>query len=165
MENTQSAIRQTVPFRSKSQEALITLFLTVDRVRSAAARMLEPHDVTPQQYNVLRILRGAGPEGLPTLAIARRMIERAPGITRMIDRLEGKGLVERERRGADRRCVHCRIAPVGLELLGRLDGVVDEFEREALGVLSPDELHQLTEMLTRVRLASELRVGREPGGL
>ncbi|HEU4363896.1 MAG TPA: MarR family transcriptional regulator [Candidatus Krumholzibacteria bacterium] len=107
--------------------------------------------VTLQQYNVLRILRGAEPDGLPTLVVAERMIERAPGITRMIDRLEEKGLVARERRGADRRCVHCRITGAGLDLLAGLDEPVDRADRAAFDALNQRELSELTSLLERVR--------------
>ncbi len=155
MKSVRETIRQSAPFRSKSQQAQLGLFLTTDRVRTSLSRLLEPHDLTPQQYNVLRILRGAEPEGLPTLAVASRMIEKAPGITKMIDRLEAKRLVGRERRGEDRRCVHCRITGRGLELLARLDEAVDRFDLETFKALSSKELNQLVDMLDRVRLSSE----------
>ncbi len=89
-------IQQKRPFQSARQEAALGLLKTVDVLRLHISRVLEPFGVTDQQYNVLRILRGAGQDGLPTLEIAERMIERAPGITRLIDRLETKGLVSRE---------------------------------------------------------------------
>jgi len=82
------------------------LLRAADKLRTFFETICVPFDITNQQYNVLRILRGAEPEGLPTLTIAERMIERTPGITRMIDRLEAKGLVVREIRPDDRRCVH-----------------------------------------------------------
>ncbi len=155
MTSLHEAIGQARPFRSKSQEALVGLLVAADRVGTSFARLLEPHDLTPQQYNVLRILRGAEPEGLQTLAIVDRMIERAPGITRMIDRLEQKGLVRRERRGDDRRCVQCRITAEALELLQGLDQPVARFDRQALRMLDAEELAQLAEMLDRVRLGHE----------
>src|ERR687897_938950 len=93
----QKEIRQTRPFQSRGQEAVLALMRTTDLARRVIGKVLEPYDVTAQQYNVLRILRGAGEAGLPTLDIADRMIEQAPGITRLIDRLEAKGLVRRER--------------------------------------------------------------------
>ncbi|HSN86827.1 MAG TPA: MarR family transcriptional regulator, partial [Thermoanaerobaculia bacterium] len=86
---------------------------TTDLVRRAIARLLEPYDMTPQQYNVLRILRGAGEEGIPTLEISDRMIEQAPGITRLLDRLEAKKLVRRQRCPEDRRQVLCWLTPEG----------------------------------------------------
>ena len=98
-------------------------------VRRVIASVVEPHGITQQQYNVLRILRGAGEKGLPTLEIADRMIEETPGITRLIDRLELKRLVTRERSATDRRQVFCRITPDGLTLLARLDEPIAEAER------------------------------------
>src|ERR1051326_91268 len=86
-----------------------TLLSTADRIRTLFETVCAPFDITGQQYNVLRILRGAEPNGLPTLTVADRVIEKTPGITRMIDRLESKGLATREIRPHDRRCVYCRI--------------------------------------------------------
>src|ERR1051325_6433181 len=104
-----------------AQTAYSTLLSTADRVKTFFETVCAPFNITGQQYNVLRILRGAEPDGLPTLTIAERMIERTPGITRMIDRLEAKRLVVREIRPQDRRYVHCRITEKGLNLLATLD--------------------------------------------
>jgi len=138
-----------------AQEAFVTLFRTTDRVRSVLAAVIEPHGITGQQYNVLRILRGAGSEGLLTLTVAERMIERTPGITRMIDRLAAKGLVERERCTEDRRCVYCRITKQGLALLARLDEPVEEGDRAAFAALTRQEQAQLVKLLAKVRQAHE----------
>src|SRR6185295_1446948 len=119
MSPLQREIRQGKPFRSQSQQVVVALLRTADLVRRGLGRVLEPFDLTPQQYNVLRILRGAGERGLPTLEIAVRMIEEAPGITRLIDRLETKHLVSRERCKTDRRRVWCRITRDGLGLLAQ----------------------------------------------
>ncbi len=146
----QEEIKQTKPFRSVSQEAMIGLFRTTDMLRRRASTLLDPEGITPQQYNVLRILRGAGTEGLPTLEIASRMIEQAPGITRLLDRLETKRLVSRERCPEDRRQVTCRISKVGLGLLTRLDPVVDASDATLLQ-LSQAELRQLGGLLDKVR--------------
>jgi len=115
------------------------------------AAVVEPHDITLQQYNVLRILRGAGKDGLPTLEIAERMIEQTPGITRLIDRLETKALVSRERCPTDRRQVFCRITTDGLALLKALARPIREAEEEALAALSPNQLRQLVTLLDRIR--------------
>ncbi|MGH7576723.1 MAG: MarR family winged helix-turn-helix transcriptional regulator [Longimicrobiales bacterium] len=133
------------------EKALVDLLGAADRVKAAMAAVVEPYGITAQQYNVLRILRGAGPEGLPTLAIAERMLERSPGITRMIDRLEAKGLVTRERRANDRRCVDCRITAAGSRLLAELDEPVDEADAAAFATLNRTELRQLTALLERVQ--------------
>src|SRR5947207_13462800 len=115
--------RQKPPevFRSREQEATLGLLRTADAMKRSLAQVIEPHGITPQQYNVLRILRGAGAEGLATLEIAERMIEQTPGITRLLDRLQRKKFVTRRRSSTDRRCVYCRITVDGLTLLGRLD--------------------------------------------
>lgn len=117
----QAEIQQTRPFPSLQEEAVLSILRTADLVRTAITDLLAPAGITMQQYNVLRILRGAGGAGLPTLAIGDRMIESAPGITRLLDRMEAKGWVCRERCKIDRRVVHARISPVGLDLLAGLD--------------------------------------------
>ena len=144
-------IQQRRPFRSLSQEAALGLFRTADVIRQRFSQVMSPHGVTQQQYNVLRILRGAGQEGLATLTIAERMVERTPGITRLIDRLKTKGLVERERAAGDRRCVVCRITPEGLELLDRLTEPMNRADDESLSMLSTEEQEQLIELLDRIR--------------
>ena len=111
------------------QAAVIAVVRAADRLRRRYAALFDRYDLTLQQFNVLRILRGARPAGLPTLAIAERMIERAPGITRLIDRLVRKGLVARCPGEADRRVVVCRITPQGLQLLKRLDHPVARADR------------------------------------
>ncbi len=158
-----TAASRRTPVRRKpvpANAALIALFAAADRVRAFVADIVEPHGITGQQYNVLRILRGAEPDGLPTLTIAERMIERAPGITRMIDRLETKDLVERERRGGDRRCVHVRITRAGLGLLDRLDAPIRRADRAAFAALDDREVSQLAALLERVR-ASHARTPRQ----
>lgn len=147
------AIRQTRPFASRRQEGLIALLLTSERVRWRLAQLLAAHgELTPQQYNVLRILRGAGEPGLPTLAIVERMLEHTPGITRLIDRLEAKKLVERTRAAEDRRQVVCRLTARGLAQLARLDPVVEEFDEQALGALAESEAGTLVRLLNKVRI-------------
>jgi MarR family transcriptional regulator, organic hydroperoxide resistance regulator len=145
-----TAERRRRPRSTQSQQAVTTLLCAADRVRSFVGDVMEPFGITGQQYNVLRILRGAEPDGLPVLTIASRMIERAPGITRMIDRLEAKGLVTRERRGGDRRYIHCRITRKGLALLGKLDEPVEAANAMALAALKPKEQAQLIALLARV---------------
>ena len=144
-------IKQSRPFSAKSQEAAVALMRTADLVRRAVASIIEPRGITVQQYNVLRILRGAGERGLPTLEIAERMIEQTPGITRLIDRLQAKKLVARERCATDRRQVFCRITTEGLQLLSVLDEPLTESEEGALGALGQQELQQLLELLDRAR--------------
>lgn len=147
-------IRQSKPFRSRGQEAMLGVLRTASLVRQKISEVIEPFGLTTQQYNVLRILRGAGESSLPTLEIGERMIEPSPGITRLLDRLVGKGLVSRERCVHDRRQVLCRIRPAGLALLAEMDEPVDATERTALDRLTPEELDTLIGLLDRVREAA-----------
>lgn len=147
----QQEIRQNRPFRSAGHAAAVGLLRTADHLRRQLAATLEPHGVTGQQYNVLRILRGAGEAGLPTLEIAQRMIEQAPGITRLLDRLEAKGWVERWRCREDRRQVLCRISSAGLDLLAALDEPVARVDEQCVAALSAAERTQLVDLLDAVR--------------
>lgn len=147
----QTEIQQSKPFRSRGQELVVGLLRTADLVRRAVDRALAPHDVTPQQYNVLRILRGSGETGLPTLEIGGRMLEQAPGITRLLDRLEVKGWVRRERCPQDRRQVLCWLTPSGLSLVERLDDPVDDADRDAVAMLSAEDQERLLHLLEAIR--------------
>jgi len=149
--DVQTELRQTRPFRSAEEEAAVGVMLTAERLRRQVAATVEPSGITHQQYNVLRILRGAHPGNLPTLDIATRMIESTPGITRLLDRLEAKGLVRRDRCKSDRRQVLCSIAPRGLELLAALDepmraALVDSFRE-----LGEGDVRRLSRLLDKVR--------------
>ncbi|MBV9773385.1 MAG: MarR family transcriptional regulator [Gemmatimonadetes bacterium] len=150
----QREIRQNRPFRSPGQEASLAILHTADVVRRRSAATIERYGVTLQQYNVLRILRGAGAP-IPTLEIGERMIEQTPGITRLLDRIESKGLVTRRRCPDDRRQVLCSITPAGLELLGRIDEVVDESDQDLVGMLRPEEQKELIRLLAAVRAGNE----------
>jgi len=152
-------IRQTKPFKTARQEALVALLRTSDELRRFLTETVQPAGITLQQYNGLRILRGAGGRALPTLEVAERMIERTPGVTRLIDRLADNGWVERHRCGEDRRRVLCSITDEGLALLESLDDEVEASDRAALGGLSDDDVARLTELLDRMR--AELRRSRE----
>ena len=129
----------------------MALFRTVELLRRSLTRVVEGHGITLQQYNVLRILRGAGEEGLPTLDVAERMIEHAPGVTRLLDRLEARGLVRRKRCPRDRRQVLCFATPAALRLLGELDRPIDRADRQALGMLEAGQVDTLIGLLDRVR--------------
>ena len=144
-------IKQRRPFRSKGQEGVLSLLRTADQLKRDFASLVEPHGLTLQQFNVLRILRGAGAKGLPTLDIAERMIEQAPGITRLLDRLEKKVLVRRERCPEDRRQVLVAITPGGLRLLADLDGPVAEADDALLARLGSRRTVTLIRLLDAVR--------------
>lgn len=151
----QQELRQTRPFRSPAHEAVVALLRTADVVRRRLGAVVEPHGVTIQQYNVLRILRGAGEAGLPTLEIAGRMIEHAPGITRLLDRLERKGWVERWRSAADRRQVLCRLTPAGGDLLTLLDAPLSVTQEACLAALPRAAQEELVAFFDLIRSAPE----------
>jgi len=146
--------KATEVFRSREQEATLGLLRTADAMKRSLAQVIEPHGITPQQYNVLRILRGAGADGLPTLTIGERMIEQTPGVTRLVDRLERKGLVARNPCPKDRRRVFCKITATGLDLLNELDDPVNRWDAQAVSVLPPSELDSLINLLDRVRASN-----------
>lgn len=132
-------------------EAVDALIRTATTVERRLARVVEPAGITLSQYRVLRILRAAGEAGLPTLAIRDRMIDDAPGVTRLLDRLERAGLARRQRSDGDRRLVHCRATPAGLALLARLDPDADAVDRRAAGVLTGKEQRRLLRTLEAMR--------------
>ena len=142
------------PSSAKSRQALgcpeetvfLELLRTTDKLSRGVAHVLKSEDLSPTQYNVLRILRGA-PEGLPCGEIANRMITRDPDVTRLLDRLEKRGLISRCREVEDRRTVMARISAEGLKLLGRLDEPVIAAHRNQLGHLGRERLRVLTELL------------------
>jgi DNA-binding MarR family transcriptional regulator len=140
-------------FRSREQQATLGLLRTADALKRYYTQIIEPHGITLQQYNVLRILRGAGPDGLPTLSVGQRMIEQTPGVTRLVDRLETKKLVDRVPCPKDRRRVFCRITPEGLALLEELDAPINQADAQAVSVLRAEDLGALIDMLDRVRAA------------
>lgn len=147
----QAAIGQTRPFASASQEALLGIVHTGSMIDRLISRYLVPFKLSSAQYNVLRILRGAGPAGLPTLTIRCRMIDPNSAITRLVDKLEKAGLVSRSRAVDDRREVRCRITEKGLSLLQELDPIVSAHDDLLAPGLSASELRQLTQLLDRVR--------------
>lgn len=147
----QQEIKQNKPFRSPQHEALLSILRTADHLKRRTQHFLEAVDLTEQQYNVLRILRGAGEAGLPTLAIAERLIEHTPGITRLVDRLEAKTLVRRERPDCDRRQVYCFLTPNGRQLLASLDAPVDAHITQAFAQVPARDIQTLIQILEKVR--------------
>ncbi len=143
----QRKIRQTKPFRSEETEALVALFYTADRVRSARSSPFQGEGLSPEQYNILRILRGAGKEGLRTYQVVTRMIARAPNITRLVDKLEKRGLLSREKSESDRRVIVLRISEPGLALLERLDRPVEQFSRKVMAGLDTKDTKRLIGLL------------------
>jgi len=135
---------------SPEETAFLDLFRTCDLLSRGPAEVLKTEDLSPTQYNVLRILRGA-PKGLPCGEIAGRMITRDPDITRLLDRLAKRGLIARRRETSDRRVVLTKIAPEGLEVLARLDGPIQQSHRQQLGHLGRERLKKLADLLEAAR--------------
>jgi len=147
-------LRQSKPFPRPEPEALVTLLRTSDVVRGRIEETLKPWGLSPEQYNVLRILRGA-PDGChPTLEIAARMVSRAPNITRLIDKLIRKGLVTRCGAEGDRRVVMIRIAPAGQKVLAEATPALDRVNVACGGGLSPAKLRTLIRSLNAIRKAA-----------
>ncbi|MDX1566522.1 MAG: MarR family transcriptional regulator [Longimicrobiales bacterium] len=151
MDRLKSEIKQDAPFTSLEQEAFLNLVRTTSQLEHRLAEGLKSHELTLTQYNVLRILRGAGREGLCRNEVQDRMLTPVPDVTRLLDRLEDAGRVARERNEDDRRFVMARITPAGRELLNELDDPVEELLSEKLGHLSDSELRRLIELLEAAR--------------
>jgi DNA-binding MarR family transcriptional regulator len=143
----------TPPSGSLEEQTFVALLRTADQLQWRAAEMLKPHGLSPTQYNALRILRGAGPEGLACSEVGARMINRDPDITRLLDRLDRRGLIRRSREQKDRRVIKARITPAGLDLLKSLNREVAEFHRGLLGHLGEERLEFLVQLLETARAA------------
>jgi DNA-binding MarR family transcriptional regulator len=139
------------PFDSPEQEACLNLVRTLDHIQQDCSRLFEEHDISGPQYNVLRILRGNGGDGLPCQEIVRQMVTRMPDITRLVDRLVEAALVERCRTDEDRRVVLVKITRAGLKLLDGLDQPILDLHKRQLGHLSRAELAELNRLLVKAR--------------
>ncbi len=144
-------IKQTKPFESREEEAFLNLQRTAEQLRRRAAEILKRSKLSATQYNVLRILRGAGRDGLPCNEIGARMVTEDSDITRLLDRLEKKGLIARARSASDRRVVVARATRKALDLLAQLDAPVRESAKRLMAGLSAQELETLNAVLERLR--------------
>lgn len=147
----QRELRQTKPFSSPEAEAVLGVLRTATLLDREITEALKPHGLTPTQYNVLRILRGAGSGGLCRYEVADRLLTPGPDVTRLLDRLEDAGLTSRSRDPEDRRHVRAQISDDGLDLLADLDGVLDALHREQVGHLGEDRLRALSDLLAAAR--------------
>lgn len=147
----QAEIKQSKPFNSLEEEAFIALLRTSEHLSGRLEEMLKPYGLSPTQYNALRILRGAGQNGLSCSEIGGRMINRDPDITRLVDRLEKRGLVQRSRGREDRRVVLARATPMALDLLKKLDRPLDRFHQAVLGHIERTRLQSLLRILEEAR--------------
>ena len=147
----QDEIKQTKPFRSVEEEAALSIARTSAVLDHAVAEVLKPHGITPTQYNALRILRGAGGEGLCRNEVRDRLVAQVPDATRLLDRLEQMGLIVRAREGTDRRYVRNRITPAGLDLVERVGDTLLQTLSRRLGHMGPERLRTLIELLAEAR--------------
>ena len=136
--------------RLLESDAWVRLQRAADRMMSRLQQTLKPFGVSPTQYNALRILRGAGPDGLPCGEVAARMINQDPDVTRLFDRMEKPGWIVRERGRTDRRVQLARITNEGLRLLESLESTIEQYHRETMGHLTQTELQQLSRLLERL---------------
>lgn len=155
-------LKQTRPFASLEEETHIALLRTSDRLSHSFERLLRRHGVTTTQYNVLRILRGALPGGLPCGEVGQRLVTRVPDVTRLLDRIERKGWARRERTTRDRRVVTIRLTPEGKKLVDALDEPVQAAHNALLRHLSREDLRALCDLLAKVRNVDPGR--QEKGG-
>lgn len=146
-----SEIKQTAPFVSAEQEVFLNLIRTAALLEHAVEEGLRPYGLTLTQYNALRILRGAGAEGLCRNEIRDRLVRPVPDTTRLLDRLVDAELIERGREGDDRRFVRARISRKGLALLREIDGPLTDMHRAHLGHVSRADLRRLADLLETVR--------------
>jgi DNA-binding MarR family transcriptional regulator len=146
-----SEIHQSKPFASVEEEVYIQLLLTTRAASRAVVEALKPHGLTPSQYNVLRILRGARPGGLACGAISERMVNHDPDLTRLLDRMQAAGWVVKERDAADRRVVTARVTPAGVDRVAKAAPSVNGAITAAMGGIAPRKLEQLADLLQHVR--------------
>ena len=149
----QQELQQTKPFRNVGEEVLLNIMRTADVLELKLTDLLKPHGLSPTQYNVLRILRGAGKEGASCKDIGSRMLTRDPDVTRMMDRLEDRKLIERGRAKEDRRVVTHSLTADGLHLVNQLDRPMERLQRDLLRHMAPERLKELIELLEEIRSA------------
>ena len=147
----QRELRQSTPIGSLEEEAYLNVLRTANALSDEIGDLLRSHQLTPPQYNVLRILRGAGERGLTASDIGERVITRDPDVTRLVDRLEKRDLVERWRCTEDRRVVWTRISPAGLAALEPLDAPLHDLHRTQLAHLGEEKLRTLVALLEEAR--------------
>jgi DNA-binding MarR family transcriptional regulator len=146
-------IKQKKPFSSVHEEVVLSVMRTADHVAAPMNEVLRAVELSGSQYNILRILRGSSPDGLPCGEISERMVRRDPDLTRLLDRLDSRGLVTRQRDTRDRRVVLASITDAGLALLAKLDAPIEESIRRTLAHVSQQRLRTVVELLEEIRSA------------
>jgi DNA-binding MarR family transcriptional regulator len=149
----QEEIKQTRPFGSIEEEALLNIRRTSDRLQYHGQQLFKPHGITPTQYTVLRILRGAGDGGLRCSDIGERLVSSDPDITRLLGRLQIQKLIKRKRNPKDRRVIYATVTAQGLNLLKELDPIVSESTRQVFRHMDKEKLQTLISLLEEARQA------------
>ncbi|QDV72189.1 MarR family winged helix-turn-helix transcriptional regulator [Botrimarina mediterranea] len=144
-------LRKRHEFALPEQEATLNIVRTATRLIEAGERVLKPHGISGPLYNILRIVRGIGGDGVPSGEIGVQMVTPTPDVTRLVDRLEKLQLAARSRKEGDRRVVLVRLTPKGRRLLTKLDPIIEQMHRDTLGHLTPSELRSINELMVRVR--------------
>lgn len=144
-------LRQSRPYDLLEEEVHVSIARTAALLERAVAQMLKPHGITPTQYNVLRILRGAGAAGLCRNEVGSRLLNPVPDVTRLLDRMADLGLIARERSDEDRRLVRTHLTPKGLDLVNGLDGVLRPGHTARLAGVDPAHLKALVTTLAEIR--------------
>jgi DNA-binding MarR family transcriptional regulator len=148
----QKELKQQKPFGSLEQEVVLNVMRTAGAFRKGIAEILRPFELSAPQYNILRILRGASEqEGLPCTEIGERLVSRDPDVTRLLDRLEKRGLITRGRSAADRRIVNARITKKGLDLVTELDSPMATVHAGQLAHMKRKDLRELVDLLEQAR--------------
>jgi DNA-binding MarR family transcriptional regulator len=147
----QDEIKQTKPFAGRGEEALLSILRTASVLEHESNELLRPHGITTTQYNVLRILRGAGARGLCGREVGERLISRVPDVSRLLDRMADLGLIAKERDAADKRHVTARITPKGKRVLAQATPALAEFDHDRVAHLSGRSIEALVEALERIR--------------
>jgi DNA-binding MarR family transcriptional regulator len=154
----QAEIKQSKPFSNLEEEAYVAILRTADQLQLSVAEMLKSHGLSPTQFNALRILRGAGDAGLACSEIGERMINHDPDITRLLDRLEKRGLIQRSRGQKDRRVIIGNITGAGLEILQTLDRPLEELHRQLMSQVGEPKLKSLLKVLEMIREERRLKI-------
>jgi MarR family 2-MHQ and catechol resistance regulon transcriptional repressor len=144
-------LRKRNEFDLPEQEATLNIIRTATRLIEAGERVLKPHGISTSLYNILRIVRGIGGDGVPSGEIGVQMVTPTPDVTRLVDRLVKLELATRHREDCDRRVVLVRLTPKGRRLLAKVDPIIQQMHRDTLGHLTPGELHSINALMVRVR--------------
>lgn len=148
----QRELKKNRPFDSLAEETILNILRTSDQFKNRFGRLFREFDLTPTQYNILRVLRGEG-KPMPCLEIGDRMIQVGPAMTGLLDRLEKQGLIQRERCTQDRRVNYVALTESALHLLKRMDGPVNALHKQVIGHLTSAELKQLSRLMEKARLS------------